>query len=123
MNGATITQMIPTGTRSTAWSIVGVADFDGDGKADLLWRNTTNGQNGLWYMNGGQQSGSLTLPTLADTKWNVVGTGDYNGNGKADVMWRHSQTGNNAIWLMNGATFTNSAIPTVNDANWVVVRP
>jgi hypothetical protein len=122
MNGASIAQMVTSGTHSTAWAIVGVADFDGDGKADLLWRNTSNGQNGLWYMNGGQQSGSLTLPALADTKWKVVGTGDYNGDGKADIMWR-AQSGDNAIWVMNGAASTKPAIPSVNDASWVVVRP
>src|SRR2546430_9186189 len=27
--------------------------FDGDGKADILWRNKSTGQNAIWFMNGG----------------------------------------------------------------------
>src|SRR5205807_8813261 len=34
------------------WKIAGVGDFDGDGKADILWRNSARGQNYLYLMNG-----------------------------------------------------------------------
>jgi hypothetical protein len=27
------------------WRIVGVGDFNGDGKPDILWRHETSGQN------------------------------------------------------------------------------
>ena len=123
MDGATVTEKVPTDKRQAAWSLVAVADFNGDGKADLLWRNTSNGKNSVSYMDGGTQSGSVNIPVLADTKWNVVGTGDYNGDGKADILWRHSGTGDNSVWLLDGAAVTVVAIPTVNDANWVVVKP
>ena len=29
------------------WQVAGVGDFDGDGKADILWRNSATGQNYL----------------------------------------------------------------------------
>jgi hypothetical protein len=124
MDGAAITQIVQTGNVSTAWSIVGVADFNGDGKVDLMWRNTKTGQNTLWYMDGGKQAGSaFSLPAVNDAKWIVVGTGDYNGDGKADVLWRHSQRGDNAMWLVNGAEITRPSLPAVPNPNWEVVKP
>jgi hypothetical protein len=27
-------------------------DFNGDGKADLVWRNTATGQHAIWLMDG-----------------------------------------------------------------------
>ena len=34
-----------------AWGVAGVADFDGDGKADILWRKD-DGAASIWRMDG-----------------------------------------------------------------------
>jgi len=34
------------------WQIVGVGDLDGDGKADLVWRNNHSGDVAEWLMDG-----------------------------------------------------------------------
>jgi hypothetical protein len=34
------------------WTIVSVGDFNGDGKADILWRELSTGQLRVWLMNG-----------------------------------------------------------------------
>ena len=34
-----------------SWHIVGAADYNGDGKSDILWQND-NGQASIWLMNG-----------------------------------------------------------------------
>ncbi len=35
-----------------AWIWGGAGDFDGDGKADLLWRHQTRGTLKIWFMDG-----------------------------------------------------------------------
>ena len=35
-----------------AWQTAGVADVDGDGKADLIWRNSQSGDVAAWFMSG-----------------------------------------------------------------------
>src|SRR3989475_9248933 len=35
-----------------SWQVVGIADFNGDGRADILWRNVSTGENYIYFMNG-----------------------------------------------------------------------
>src|SRR5436853_300385 len=87
------------------WQIAGVGDFDGDGKADIVWRHTATGENYLYPMNGTAIKPSEGyLRTVADTNWRIVASGDYDGDGKADLLWRNSSTGENYIYPMDGAT-------------------
>ena len=51
---------------------------------DVIFRNTSTGQNIGWLMNGLIVSVSAFLPTNADTNWNVVAVGDMNGDGRVD---------------------------------------
>jgi hypothetical protein len=80
------------------------ADFNGDGRSDIVLRNGTTGQNAIWLMNGFTlQQGSL-IQSEPNAAWKVVGIGDFDGDGRADLLWRNSATGEDAIWLMNGFT-------------------
>src|SRR5439155_7943251 len=46
------------------------ADFDGDGRSDVLWRNASTGENYLYFMNGTTILGSEGyLRTVADLNW------------------------------------------------------
>jgi FG-GAP-like repeat len=100
----------------TSWSIAGTGDFDGDGKSDVLWRNTA-GQLALWLMNGSSIVGSSfvndgSTPVNPDPSWSVAGIGDFDGDGKSDVLWR-SAAGEVAIWEMNGSSLATSGDVTV----------
>jgi len=67
MNGGSITSSLGLGTVPTAWAVEQVGDFDGDGKADILWRHTS-GLLALWLMNGGSITSSLGLGAVP-TSW------------------------------------------------------
>ena len=123
MSGATVAGGA-TGFAAMAdpnWSVVGVADFDGDARADILWRNIATGDNLLWLMKGAAIASAVSINALPDPAWTIVGTDDFDGDGKADILWRNTTTGENAIWFMRGATVASSAsIWTVADPNWSV---
>jgi subtilisin family serine protease len=107
------------------WKLVGVADFNGDGKSDILWRNTTDGRNSLWLMNGLTRQSSAALQSVTDLNFKVAGLGDFNGDGRADIFWRNGANGQNSLWFMNGSTRLSgaSAMPAITDLNWKAVAP
>jgi hypothetical protein len=80
-------------------------DFDGGGKSDIAWRDST-GSAALWLMNGGAISSSGGIGNVP-TSWSIVGQRDFNGDGKHDLLWRDT-SGNTAIWFLNGLQVTSS---------------
>jgi hypothetical protein len=79
-------------------------DFNGDGKSDILWRDTS-GNISMWLMNGSTVISGTGLGNVP-TSWSVAQTGDYNGDGMSDILWRDT-SGNISMWLMNGSTVTS----------------
>ena len=56
------------------WKIAAVGDYDGDGKSDLLWRNSATGENYLYPMDGTTTKPSEGfLRTVPVGSWTVVG--------------------------------------------------
>jgi hypothetical protein len=84
-----------------------VADFNGDGKVDVLWRHTS-GTLAIWFLDGPTITGSGILGSTT-AAWTIVGAGDYNGDGKADLLWRDG-AGTLAVWFLNGASVTSTAL-------------
>jgi Ca2+-binding RTX toxin-like protein len=82
------------------------SDFNGDKKADILWRND-DGRVALWQMNGSNVTTGSVLDSVP-TNWKIANSGDFNGDGKSDILWRNTD-GSVAIWTMNGATSLNKA--------------
>jgi len=112
---------LPT-VSSQNWQVVGSGDYNGDGDADILWRNVANGQNAMWLVGGGTLMANLSVSSVGNLDWSVASTGDFDANGNADILWRNSSTGQNALWLMNGATrLANEAVPAVADPNWLLI--
>ena len=95
------------------------ADFNGDGKSDILWQNNSTGQRVIWLMNGTSYLRSAGLPTVA-ISWNIVGSGDFNADGKPDILWENSSTGEHVIWIMNGTRYTRSAGLATLPTSWKI---
>ena len=115
----------------SSWSVVGEADFNGDGKSDILWRNTS-GSLIEWTMSGSQVTSSrpVTLqgnPVGPDPSWSIAGIGDFNGDGMSDILWRNSG-GTLIDWTMDGSQvtsiqqITSQGMPATPDGSWQIAQ-
>ncbi len=133
MNGNQLVQRAtvvgPDGNPSVVgdpFSIVGIGDFDGDGKADMVWHHSQTNETQIWFMNGNQLVQRATVigpdgnPSVAGDPFSIVGVGDLDGDGKADIVWHHSQTNETQVWFMNGNQLLQRA--TVVDAQLLPAR-
>jgi subtilisin family serine protease len=108
------------------WKIEGIGDFNGDGKADILWRyygSNAPGLNMVWTMNGTKKVGAnIWLKRLADLDWKIQGVADFNSDGQDDILWRHYGTGLNMVWTMKGTekVGANIWLRRIADLNWEV---
>ena len=95
-------------------------DFNGDGVADVLWRNSSNGQVNAWLMSNGNVGSTNVLGTVSSA-WQFAGSGDFNGDGTADLLWRNTTTGDVESWLIsNGQMVGGTGVGVVSSA-WQVV--
>jgi hypothetical protein len=96
-----VTYVIPT--PNAPGSEASRSDFNGDGRFDLLWQNSTTGQLSAWHMNGSTVlSYRVLTPSQVPPGWNLSGSADFSGDGKPDLVWHNPQTGDVSIWLMDG---------------------
>jgi len=76
----------------------GERDFNGDGVADVLWRDAATGAHAVHLLNGnGAVTSSRNLG--GDRFWSIAASGDFNGDGVADIMWRNA-AGSHTLHLM-----------------------
>jgi autotransporter-associated beta strand protein len=91
-------------------------DLNGDDRADLVWRDYSNGQVTVWLMGEDGTPFFNGPPTLTEgmtdgnkpgltesLEWTVRGLSDMNADHKADVVWQHGSDGRVVVWLMDGA--------------------
>jgi FG-GAP-like repeat/Domain of unknown function (DUF4347) len=113
LTGATV-----AAAATKTWQVVGTGDFNGDKKAETIWRNTTDGSISI------SQYTPPTAPPIvgvSPTSLQVAGTGDFNGDGKADILWRNDD-GRVVLWQMNGSTVVSSlatSLPSA-DSTWKI---
>ena len=75
------------------WSYAATGDFDGDGRADSLWREA-NGHIAVMFTaaDGTTNAGAYWF-SKPGTGWELVDVGDFNGDGRADTAWQNASFG------------------------------
>ena len=114
MNSSAVTHGVVCKMNTSGWSAKALADLNGDGNSDIIWRNT-DGRVAVWAMYGATRVNGALLPNMT-SDWNLEATLDADGDGRADLVWRNKLTGEIKIWLMNGVTVVSQgssiAVPT-----------
>ena len=122
-NGYQLGRYLPTIPDGYNHKVVTAADFDGDGRDDLLWYNAFTGDSAIWFLDGATLRAGRYLPRIADPYWQPQAAGDFNGDGKADVWWHHIGNGANAIWFMDGETIAEGRYIDSIDTKWLLIYP
>lgn len=68
-------------------------DLDGDGFADIFWRNEGLEQADWWYMRGAARVGVGSRGVGA--QYRVAAIADFSGDGRSDILWEDGTT----VWL------------------------
>jgi hypothetical protein len=106
-NGTDILGIVYLPDAPINWEINGVADFNGDGTLDLLWRDYAYGQNGFWLMGGNNNAEIIGIVDfgIVNLGWQIGGVADFNGDGKTDIFWHETTSGITGVWWMDGTNF------------------
>lgn len=91
----------PAGT----YEVAATADFDGDGKSDILLRDAA-GNIGMWRMSGSTVLSGAFVGSPGG--YTVAGAADFDGDNRADILLRDG-SGNLGLWLMQGSTIAAGA--------------
>jgi Protein of unknown function (DUF1566)/FG-GAP-like repeat len=102
----------------------GVGDFDGNGRADMLWRNQITGNSVMSYHDAtGAVSSWPQVSTYIDPVRTVAfAVGDFNDDGKSDIVWRNMETGNVVLSIMNGNVPAWKSITAAPIQTWVAIE-
>ena len=99
-----------------------VASAQSGFKPDILWRNSVEGINTSWSMDGTRYVKNRDLTPVKDSNWQLATTGDYNRDGQDDILWRNAN-GSLAWWVMEGTSIAKAVFlttPAVTDLNWQI---
>ncbi len=110
-----------------SWKLSATADFNHDGRPDLVFRNFTTQKIVVWLMSGTVVTGTLVPnPDQAvNFNWEIVGTLDWNDDGNTDFLWYNFSSGKIVLWFMdaNGTRLLGQFTepPNAGNNNWKVL--
>jgi hypothetical protein len=85
-----------------AWnSIYPAGDVDGNGIADLIWRDSATGAVTVSTLDAANNV-QFIFPRNLYENWQIYGFGRFSAGNTSDVLVRNIHTGELRVWLMNG---------------------
>jgi len=117
--------LTPSSLPDTRWQVRGLADWNGDGRLDVLWHNQATGDLYVWFLEGTVATGGsfLTPGRLPAGQWQIRGVADLDADGKADLLWHHQTTGDLYAWFMDGVAVRGASYLTPRsfaDTRWQI---
>lgn len=92
------------------WVPFAIANLDGAGLSEVVWRNNTSKNLVYWGFNPGtgatpvHSSGAFLVPSQPEhANWTLSGASDLDGDGKDDLVFQNDCSDNSVVWYMNGA--------------------
>ena len=122
MNGTTLVASALVGNVAinkipTGWRFLATGDFNGDGKADLLFEETDqfNPQLHIWQMDNANITANVDIGAPQYGIDSLVAVGDFNGDHKSDLLFESSR-GDLQMYEMNGTTIAQASIVNIGSA-------
>ncbi|MFO1501048.1 MAG: FG-GAP-like repeat-containing protein [Verrucomicrobiota bacterium] len=112
-------------TVDSSWEVVGVADFDGDGYSDIVWRQPTSNTTAVWYLDlgGTNTTRNSVIPYHeGGGDWKLRAVGDFNQDGLGDLVWQNDISRQIAIWHMRNTNRLDGPVLTDYPAGsgWII---
>jgi hypothetical protein len=128
--GTANARLVPAASASGGVDLVavnrftGLADFDGNGHSDLLWREA-DGDFSTWSVSGNSTGNKFAMNSAyvggVGTNWAIAETFDFNGDGRSDILWREQDAGQFTIWNGRGNSWAqNSYSNSTVESDWTI---
>lgn len=92
---------LPGVSGSLEWRVAALGDVDGDGKADVLWRQADGGRVAVWLMDGSRIVGVREYEAQNAGDWSLAASGDLIPGGRAEMVWQNDIGGTIRLWLLD----------------------
>lgn len=104
---------------SPGFELLGIGDFNGDGRDDFLWR-LPNGVIMAWRVNANLTTTTVMLSGVPQlpAAWTPAAILDLDGDGVDDVLWHNTQTGQVNAWLIKNFARVAGGIVSSSVPSW-----
>ena len=112
------------------WNVIGAADLNGDGHADLLLQNSSTREVMVVYLGGSSGTAVTATQNLNASNfggWTAAGMQDMNGDGHPDLILINDATGESVVNYFGGdlgvANLGSSYLDRSGSPDWKLVVP